>query len=431
MTTEATSLKTYNRIAAIVVGGLVAVGGAWSALASLGSAVVAPATVIVPGKSKVVQHREGGTLAEIRVREGDTVRAGDLIARLVDTQPRADLGIQMQQLFTLSARMARLSAERIASSDMSVRPAPDLDFADVRLAEAIAGERALFDARRASREGQKRQLNERIAQIEEQVEGRRRQLEARKQEIAVVRREVEDLRPLRARGLVTATRFNPLERSLYSLEGEQGNMIAQIAASRAQIEEIRTQSGNIDRDHLTEVARDLKETEDKLVEAREKLVATRDRLARTEIRSPGDGVVHQLVATTIGAVAAPGEIMMQIVPGHGALALESRIDRGDVDRVYPGQPVRVRFNALDRRTTPELVGTVVRIAADAETDNRTGASYFKVEVALAAGETDKLGSVALRPGMPAETYLIAGDRTPLSYFVKPIKDQFARAFVER
>ena len=426
-----TNLTSYNRMATALVATFVIGAGGWGAVASLGSAIVAPATVIVSGKAKLVQHREGGLVTEIHVKEGSRVAAGTLVARLADTQPKAELGIQTGQLHTLVARLSRLTAEQRSAAEMSAAAAVGQDADSPGFALVMAGEKVQFDVRRQSRDGQKRQLAERIAQVEEQIVGRRQQLEARGREIATVMREVEDLRPLRARGLVTVARFNTIERSLFSLGGEEANIRSTIASSRAQIEEIRTQIANIDREHLTEVARDLRDTEDKLNEVREKLVATSDRLAKTEIRAPASGIVHQLAVTTIGGIAAPGETLMQIVPETSRLTLEARMERGDIDRVWPSQSVRVRFTSFDRRTTPELTGTVERIPADAETDAKTGVSFYRVEIALAPAEIARLGTATLRPGMPAETYIQTGDRTPLEYFVKPLKDQFARAFLER
>ncbi len=426
-----TCLTSYNRAAALLVGALVAAAGCWGAMASLGSAVVAPATVVVSGKAKLVQHREGGVLAEIRVREGVRVAAGDLIARLDDTQAKAEFGIQTSQLYTVAVRLARLRAERQSASNMSIPAASGIVAEDPRFVAILASERSHFEVRRHSREGQKRQLADRITQVEEQVAGRRVQLEARIRELATVRREVEDLRPLRARGLVTSMRFNTLERSLFSLEGDEGNIRATIASARAQIEEIKTQMANVDRDHFAEVARDIRDSEDKLAEVQEKLVATRDRLAKTEIRATASGVVHQLSATTVGGVAAPGETLLQIVPDHVRLTVEARLERGDIDRVWLNQSVRIRFTAFDRRTTPELIGTVERLAPDAETDLKAGVWFYRAEIAFKQSELDKLGGGLLKPGMPAEAYIETGERSPFEYFSKPLKDQFARAFVER
>ncbi len=421
----------YSRSAARVVCFLVLGSGVWCSTATIGSAVVAPATVIVAGKAKAVQHREGGVITAIKVREGDAVSAGAVVVELDDTQPRSEHAIQIGQLQAFVARRDRLVAERDNAVRMQRSTDPDTAGFDHAFSAIWEGERAQHEARRQSREGQKRQLAERVAQVEEQIEGRLAQLDARRRELETVRREVEELRPLQKRGLVTAQRFNTLERNLFSLEGEVGNTRASIAASRAQITEIRTQIANIDRDLATEVAKDLRETEDRIAEVREKIVATRERLARTRVRAPASGIVHQMTAGTVGGVATAGETLMQVVPIAERLLVEAKVERTDIDRAEKGQKVRLRFTSLDRRTTPELVGVVERVSADAETDQKSNASFYKVDVALEKSEVARLGGAALKPGMPAEAYLESGARTPFQYLFKPISDQLARAFQER
>lgn len=425
------SLTRHTRAAASVVLALVVATGLWAATATFSSAVVAPATVVVSGKAKQVQHREGGVIAAIKVREGDLVSAGTLLIQLDDTQPRSELAIQKAQLHALVARRARLMAELASATRIAPPADPGIDAADPTFSEVWESERSQFEARRRLRDGHKAQHSERIVQIEEQVTGRAAQLGATRRQLATARLEVEDLRPLRKKGLVTSQRFNSLERSLFSLEGDEARSVAEMASAKAQIVEIRTQLANIDREAAAEMAKDLRETEDKLVEVREKLIVTHDRLAKTRILAPASGIVHQMAISNAGGVAAPGEMLMQIVPQSERLMIEAKIERGDVDRAARDQLVRVRLTSFDRRTTPELAGHVMRISADAETDPKTNASFYKVEIALADGDAARLGGATLRPGMPAEAYLETGSRSPLEYFVKPLTDQLARAFKER
>lgn len=420
----------YSRAAVGAVAALLAAGSCWATTANFGGAVVAPATVIVAGKAKLVQHREGGVISAIKVREGDTVAAGAVVMELDDTQPKAELAIAMSQLQTLVARKDRLTAER-DGREMRLSLDEDIHPGDAQFRAVWEGERALFHSRMQSREGQKRQLAERVVQADEQGDGRAAQMEARQRELQTVRREVDELRPLRQRGLVTAQRFNTLERSLFSLEGEIASTRSAIAAARAQASEYKMQIANVDRDAATEVAKDLRETEDKLAEVREKIVAARDRFAKTRVRAPAAGVVHQMSAGTVGGVANAGETLMQVVPVSERMMLEAKVERADIDRAAATTTARIRFTALDRRTTPELIGTIARIAADAEIDQKTNAWFYKVEVALDKAEVQRLGAVALKPGMPAEVYLETGERTPLQYFAKPLIDQLSRAFTER
>lgn len=425
------SLRAHGRAGVVLLLCSVAGLGGWASTATLSGAVIAPATVVVDGKAKVVQHRDGGSISEIFVREGDHVTAGTRLVKLSDVSIKSELAILTSQLHAQLARQARLVAERSGAPMPGAITAEDVAPMDLQLQAAIAGEAAHMKARGHSRAIQVEQLSERVQQIQHELAGRESQLDARRKEIAIVRVEFADLTPLRGKRLVTTQRYNTVERSLVGLEGEEGNLRASMARLRNQILEITAQISAIDRELQTEVARDLRDAEEKLSEVRERRIAVQDKLRHVELIAPVTGIVHQLETTTIGGIVAPNGTVMQIVPDGERLALEARVQRWEIDRVVVNQPARLRLTAFDSRTTPEIMGVVAHVSPDAESDKRTGVATYAVKIMVDRAELARLGSISLKAGMPAEVFLITGDRTALSYLLKPLSDQLARAFTER
>jgi membrane fusion protein, type I secretion system len=222
-----------------------------------------------------------------------------------------------------------------------------------------------------------------------------------------------------------------LEREEARLQGQGGQMIASAAATKDKIAETQLQILQIDKDLASDVAKDLRETDSKIGEYVERKVAAEDRLKRTDIRAPQDGIVFQSTANTIGGVIAAGtagDPIMLIVPESDQLTVEVKIDPKDIEQIRLGQPAVLRFSAFSLRTTPEVNGTVSRIAADASTDQRTGQSYYLVRVAMRADAVGNLGELKLTPGMPVEAFIQTGERTLLSYLIKPLHDQLLQAY---
>ncbi|MFC5758063.1 HlyD family type I secretion periplasmic adaptor subunit [Rhizobium sp. GCM10022189] len=414
-----------------VIASLAMVGaGAWAAVTNLAGAVVAPGHFVVDSYVKKVQHPKGGIVGEILVREGDKVRAGDVLMRLDATQTRANLAIVTKRLNELAARLARLEAER---DDRDAIIFPDWLLAndgDAEVAAAIHSESRLFQSRREAREGQKAQLNQRIEQFEHEIAGLKAQEVAYAEGIEVLNTEISALNRLREQGIVSDQRLNGLKTQAATFGGERGEKIAFQAQSAGRITETRLQILQIDQDLRTEVGRELREVQAQIGEYVERRVAAEDELKRIDIVAPQSGIVHQLAVHTLGGVISPADPIMLIVPEGDDLALEVQIAPKDVDQIQIGHAALLRMTAFNLRTTPELNGFVSRIAADLTTDERSGQSYYLVRVAIPQAEKEKLKNLTLVPGMPAEVMIKTGERTALSYLVKPLSDQIFRAFRE-
>ncbi|OFX04776.1 MAG: hemolysin secretion protein D [Alphaproteobacteria bacterium RIFCSPHIGHO2_12_FULL_66_14] len=414
----------------LLVGGV----GGWAATASLAGAIVAPGTVVVDTNVKKVQHPTGGVVSEIRVRDGDAVGAGDIVMRLDETIARASLGVITTQLDELAVRQARLKAERDEAELLTLPASLQEREAAPELMEMIAGERTLFESRRSGRLGQKAQLAERINQLDEEVGGLEALLDSKVRELALVTTELGENRKLWKRKLIPLAKYTALQREEARIAGERANLVATIARTRARIAETRLQVIGLEQDHRTEVMKELRDAQAKWAELTERRAAAEDMLKRVEIRAPRAGIVHQLAVHTVGGVVGPGEQVMQIVPEGETLVIEARIAPRDIDQVHVGQDAVIRFPAFNQRTTPEFGGTVTHVAADLTRDPQTGESYFAARLALAADALRQAGAgteFRLQSGMSAEIYGRTVDRTALSYLVKPLTDQIARAFRER
>jgi HlyD family secretion protein len=215
------------------------------------------------------------------------------------------------------------------------------------------------------------------------------------------------------------------------LQGEKGSLVSGVAQVKGRITETRLAIAQIDQDMRSEVGRELADIRRQLSELREKRVAAEDQLRRVEIRSPQDGKVHQLTVHTVGGVISPSEAIMLIVPERDALQVEARIAPNTIDQIQIGQRAVLRFSAFDHRTTPELQGEVSRVSADTVVDQKTGVSFYTVRIALSDAEIKRLKGLTLIPGMPVEAFVQTGERTVISYLVKPLSDQVARAWRER
>jgi HlyD family secretion protein len=415
-------------VVVILAGGL----GGWASTAQISGALIAPGAIVVDSNVKKVQHPTGGVVGEVRARDGMLVKAGDIVVRLDDTVTKASLAIVIKALNGLWARAARLEAEQ-QGLDKIVFPPMLTDRADdPDVKNVMASESKLFEVRTTGRAGQKAQLRERIAQLNEEIVGLTAQETAKTKEIALVEKELVGVRTLYEQKLVQISRLTVLERDLARLSGERGQYLASRAQAKGKITETELQIIQVDKDLVSEVSKDLRETNDKLGEFVERKVTAEDQLRRIDIRAPQAGMVLQSTVHTVGGVITAGDAIMMIVPQTDDLSVEAKVNPQDIDKLQIGQKTVLRLSAFNQRTTPELNGVVTRVSPDVTTDQRTGQSYYTIRVSMPLDEVARLGdNVKLIPGMPVEAFVQTGDRTMLSYLMKPLSDQLMRSFRER
>jgi HlyD family secretion protein len=405
--------------------------GGWLVFMPLAGAVAVPGNLVVRSNVKAIQHPTGGVVAEIKVHNGMRVAAGDLLVRLDATQTQANLQMVSKQLDELRVRIARLVAERDGldrphiPSELKARSTEDA------VRALLASEDSLFKARLNARTSQKDLLQGRVAQLTEEISGLEAQVASKAKQLELIAGEMTGVQDLYDKRLVPLTRLTTLQRETARIEGERGQLTSAIAETKSKIGEAQLQIVRLDQDFRTDVVKELGETQGKEAELAERGVAARDQLDRIEIRSPTSGVINQLSVHTIGGVIRAGDTIMEIVPDTDDLQIEARLQPNDIDQVRTGQKAFVRFSAFNQRLTPQLIGAVSYVSADTSHDQQTNAPYFTVRIALAEDELHRLGGLQLVPGMPAEVFMQTGNRTMMSYLLKPITDQLHRAFIER
>ncbi|MBR0857216.1 HlyD family type I secretion periplasmic adaptor subunit [Bradyrhizobium liaoningense] len=420
-------LRTGLRVLLVVT----LLGGGWLVLAPLAGAVVVPGNLVVQSNIKSIQHPTGGVVAELKVADGARVAAGDLLLRLDATQVQANLQIVSKQLDEVRARLARLTAERDGLPQLEFPAALMTRAGDDNVRGLLTSETSLFKARSEGRASQKDLLQSKIAQLSQENAGLEAQVSSKVKQLDLIAGELTGVQELYDKRLVPLARLTTLQREAARIEGERGQLISSIAETRAKVGETQLQIARLDQDFRTDVVKELGENQGKEAELIERGVSARDQLDRIEMRAPTSGTVHQLSVHTIGGVIRPGDVVMQLVPDADDLLVEAKLQPHDIDQVRPGQQAFVRFSAFNQRTTPQLTGTVSLVSADIARDPQTNASYYSVRVVLSDEERRRLGGLQLVPGMPAEVFMQTGSRTMMSYLIKPITEQFNRAFVER
>lgn len=409
---------------AVLVGGV----GSWAVFTTVAGAVIAPGQIEVDQNRQVVQHPDGGVVQDILVTEGQAVGAGDVLLRLDGTLMKSELTIVENQFHEIIARRGRLEAERDEADHITFLPEViDVASTNHQVTAMIEGQNRLFAARRETLSQQIEQLHKKREQTRNQIDGIDAQSAALTQQLDLVAQELVSQKSLLDRGLAQASRVLALEREAARLRGQVGQLTASRAEAESQITEADLQVlqlGSTRREEAITQLRDLGFRELELAERRRSLS---EQIARLDLRAPVAGVVYGLAVTTPRAVLRAADPVMYLVPQDRPLKITARIRPPDIDEVQVGQAVVLAFSAFSSRTTPQLMGHVTQVSADAFPDDRTG-PYYRAEIMLDAHEINKLNGQALIPGMPVEAFLQTSLRTPLAFLVKPFTDYFNRAF---
>jgi HlyD family secretion protein len=420
-------LRRNLRLGLIVVGALVFGLFGLAALVDIRGAVIAYGQVSVESKVKKIAHPTGGVIAEIYVRDGQRVKAGDALMRLDSRVSGVSATVSGEGLDQLMAQRARLEAERDGRDSLRF-PAELLRRQDPSAKLAIAEEARLFRLRQEARVGQQAQLRERVNQLEQQIRGFQSQIHASNRQTALIQPELDGVRQLWEKKLVTINKVNQLERTAVDLDASVASLNANIAQARARITETRQQSIQLEQDARSQAGAELAEVMKRLADQQVRSVSTDDEFDRSVIRAPYDGVVDKMAYTTIGGVVPAAQTIMEIVPDSDRLTVEAKISPADVDQVGIGQPATLRFSAFSAQTTPELKGKLAHVSAETTVDERTGSSFYTVRLDVEQDELRRLGGLKLVPGMPVEAFIQTGERSLLSFITKPLLDQINRAF---
>ncbi|MDC9837279.1 HlyD family type I secretion periplasmic adaptor subunit [Rhizobium binxianense] len=423
-------LAKHIGVVVLLAFGLVVGVFGWAMTTELSSAVIASGRVVVEGNAKKIQHLVGGIVSEIDVKEGDRVDADQVLVRLNGTIVQANLSIAENTLAQLYARRARLQAEASRATQLTVPENLSELTTSKSATTLVASEQNLFISRKNALEGMRRQMATRKQQLADEVDGLTVQINAVRDQVGLVDQDLEKVNALFKRGLTTQQRLNDYKRRKSELEGQMGQSIAARAQTEGRIGELDLQLLQLDEDRQSEVSKDLTSVEASIAEYEERLAATKDQLARLEIRAPIAGRIYELSVHNMNAVVQPGEVLMLVVPEHDALQVEATIAPKDIDQIYKGQPVDIRFTAFNQTTTPDISGEVSVISPDLQTDPRTGATFYTLRITPNMTTKKDLSEGSLYPGMPAEVFIKIADRTVMSYFSKPFADRLRLAFRE-
>lgn len=409
----------------------------WAAFAPLDAGVYATGSVAVSGNRQSVQHREGGVVTALNVREGQRVRAGEVLVEMAAPDLRATERALTSEYLNLVAQRARLLAERAGSG--RVAPPPEfagLSIADRELAvQAMRLQQAQLQARMGSMSAQQSVLGQRSRQLGEQQTGYAQQRASFREQQRILEDEIRGLKELEAKGFASTNRIRALERAQEELRGREAAMAAEIARAGEGMGESRMQSLSLRRGTLEEIATELRDTQARISEVLPRLIAAREQLQRSRVRAPASGQVVGLSVFTVGGVVAPGQTLMDIVPDDRLLVIQAQVAPGDADDLYLGQKAQVRFVSVNDRTLPLLEGRLRTISADSFTDEATGRTFFRAEIEVPPTELAKvrgaIGQGQLRPGLPVEIVLAVRKRTALQYILEPFTVHFWRALREQ
>lgn len=405
--------------------------GAWAATAPLNGAVVANAVVKVDGNRKSVQHLDGGIIKELHVKEGERVLAGDLLIVLDETQARAEYDVLTQQYAVLRATEVRLLTELDHGSQLVMPNDLKARFDDPYLKSVWNGQLSQFESRRAALDGQRSVIREKINQLGSQIVGAKAQVKSFTDQINSVRSEAKDIAPLVERGLIARPRILQLERTAYGLEGQIADTDANIAKARQAISEQEQQTAQLDNDRMTEVTKDLRDTQARLLEVIPKALSAKAVLGRMEIRAPYSGRVVGLNVFSVGGVIQRGDRILDIVPDEDSLTIEAQVAVEDISDVHPNTRAEVHLTAYKQRIVPIIHGDVIQVSADRLTDPKTNNPYYTAFVRVDQEELAAMTNIRLYPGMPATVMIPTVQRTAFEYIVGPLLMSFNHSFRQK
>jgi HlyD family secretion protein len=435
------SLDTDKSLRRLLLAGLAAIASmvgvfvAWTWFADINGAVIAPATIEVESYSKKVQHREGGNVLKILVKDGDVVQEGQELVVLDPAEIKAQLGIIESQLNEFLVKRARLEAQRDGRSDIALPQELQAKASTGHLADIVAGQQRLLQSTLEAANGKQEQYRVQVGQLQEQMNGFDAQLEGDKKQLDLIAEETTGLRKLQLQGLVPATRVMAMDRETARIGGDQGLLTSNKAGAAAKISEIKLQILQVQEELRNQALTELRDTEGKLVEFQGQKLTYESRLEHLTVKAPATGTVYQLSVHTEGGVIGPGEALMMILPQNDDLVLQAAVSPNDISHIHVGQPAEIVFTAFDTKVTPKISAEVTQVAAnttrpEAGRADANAQPFYAIRLAIPVKELAKLGNNKLKPGMGAEAFIQTEARSPFSYFIKPLVQQWSHAMRE-
>ncbi|MER8898821.1 HlyD family type I secretion periplasmic adaptor subunit [Mesorhizobium sp. M0676] len=424
------SIRVPACVGLLIIIAFFAIFGGWAAFAPLNGAVLADAVVKVEGNRKSVQHFDGGTVKEIRVKDGDIVKAGDVLVVLDDTHARSEFNLYSQQYALLRATDARIRAE-LDGHEAVAFPKDITAEHQAYLQDAMANQIADLGSQRASMAGAKQILQKRIAELDEQIDGKQARVESFRAQLKSTIDEKAGLNKLLKAGLTTRTRVLELDRSASDLQGLIDQTLGDIAGNRQSKAELESQIAQLTNERRAKLSTMLIDAQSNLADLVPKMFAAQATVDRAEVRAPYDGQVMNLTVFSTGAIVAPGQTILDIVPTRNSLIVQAQVKVEDISSLRADMTAEVRFTSYKQRSIPVIHGRVTRISADRVTDSKTGLPYYLADVAVDPAELAAAPQIALYPGMPASVMIVTEERTALDYILGPLAVSFHSAFRQK
>jgi hypothetical protein len=416
----------------IVIGVMVFGLGLWAAFTPIAAGISAPGQIRVEANRKALRYREGGVIKEILIREGQFVRAGQPLLRFSDSQAKAAVDVNQAAYDSLLAQAALYSAESTRKRVLILPPELLARMADPRIAALVRDQQFLFTSRLQLFESQMSVLSQRQDQLVTRIEGLQVQVDSLDTQTRLTQEELDGYRTLYEKGYAPKTLILRYDRSMADLAGRKGALISDIARTREQMGETQMQMNATREQRESQAAEGLRQVQSKLDDIGPRLSIAKETLTGTTVKAPVDGYVLGLSQFTIGGVAAPGELLMDIVPSNAPMVVTVMVKPQDIDEVKVGMTSRVRLSGLNQRWVSPVAATVINVSADAITNDKSGQSFFRADLRVDAKELAKLGhGIKLAPGMPAEAIIVTGKRTVMSYLIQPITDTMQDAMREQ
>ncbi len=427
---ERAELTRIARNGALVMALGILVMGGWLIAAPLSGAVIAAGFVKVDMNRKVIQHQEGGIVKQLLVRDGERVKAGQVLMVIEDVKLDATLDLLRTQHDGERAKAARLEAERAMSPAVKFPPELAARKDEPKVVEFVQRETTLFKARREALDTQVALLRKQIQQTAQEVKALTDQIAAEARALKLQKEELATNQALLEKGYVQKTRLMQLERSVAEYEGRWNERRAELSKAEQRSQELELRVLAQRNAYVQSAADELKDASARIFDLEERLRPSKDASERQRIASPIAGEVVGLRVFSQGGVVGPREVLMEIVPEDKTLLIEARIRPEDINHVRAGSGAEVRLTAYQQRTTPLVAGKVAYVAADRMVEQQTGAAYYTAHIDVSAGALADAGNLRMQAGMPAEVYIRTDSRSALDYLLAPVTAYLRRGMRE-
>jgi protease secretion system membrane fusion protein len=420
-----TDSRSYARIGWLIV--LVGVLGflVWASFAPLDKGVPMSGTVAKESNRKSVQHLTGGTIQQILVRDGDVVKAGQVLVKMNAITAKAGYDITQAQYLNARATEARLIAEQIGQKTIRFPQELTQHAGDARIADMMTLQTQLLASRQASLQNELGGVDENIAGLKMQIQGLQESRDSKKAQVGFLKEQLDGMRDLAKDGYIARNRLLDLERTYAQLQGEISEDIGNIGRAQRQVMEMTLRKSQRMQEYQKEVRSTLADTQREVEAQGARMSAQQFELSNVDVKAPVSGTVVGLAVFTNGGVVAPGFKMMDIVPTDDLLIVEGQLPVNLVDKIYDGLPTELIFSAFNANRTPHIPGVVETVSADRTVDERTGAPYYHVRVKVSPEGARMIAAhkMSIRPGMPVDMFVKTGERTMMSYLFKPLMDR--------